>query len=70
MSNSTHFSNLERPTSLVSVKTASQMLGSDPWTVAQLVEADALPSGRIGERIVIPEAAVLDYAARLTREAS
>lgn len=58
MSNTPH-----PPTSrLVSVKRAAQMLGSTPSDVAELCEAGHLPSGRIGDRIVIPTAAVTAYA--------
>ena len=56
---------LSDPPSLVSVKRAAQMLGTEPATVAELCELGDLPSGRMGERIVIPAAAVNAYAFRI-----
>jgi excisionase family DNA binding protein len=59
----------EQPAYLVTVAQAARLLGAKPCPVLELCERGELPSTRIGERILIPREAVIEYADSVVRRA-
>ena len=55
--------------SLISVAQAARILDTTPYHVLQLCRTGDLPSGDLEGAMVIPEAAVREYASRSTTRA-